>query len=100
MGDYGDYKDYEKRCNGETYEGNDASTEFDGYINSILTYSLTNFFQRQFIGGGDQSMRPWMLPFSQVIEQKRRRWIPFRCALSKEDQAAFDRMFACATQPL
>lgn len=41
-----------------------------------------------------------MQPFSQVIEQERRRWVPFRCALSKEDQAAFDRMFACATQQL
>jgi ketosteroid isomerase-like protein len=41
-----------------------------------------------------------MLPFSQVIEQERRRWMPFRRALSKEDQAAFDRMFACATQQL
>jgi len=45
-------------------------------------------------------MSPRMLPFSQVIEQERRRWVPFRRALSKEDQAAFDRMFACATQPL
>ncbi len=26
--------------------------------------------------------------------------MPFRRALSKEDQAAFDRMFACATQQL
>ena len=45
-------------------------------------------------------MSPRMLPFSQVIEQERRRWMPFRRALSKEDQEAFDRMFACATQPL
>ena len=45
-------------------------------------------------------MSPRMLPFSQVIEQERRRWMPFRRALSKEDQAAFDRMFACATQQL
>jgi hypothetical protein len=41
-----------------------------------------------------------MQPFSQVIEQERRQWTPFRRALSKEDQAVFDRMFACATQPL
>jgi hypothetical protein len=41
-----------------------------------------------------------MQPFSQVIEQERRRWMPFRRALSKEDQAVFDRMFACATQQL
>jgi len=41
-----------------------------------------------------------MLSFSQVIEQERRRWIPFRRALSKDDQEAFDRMFACATQQL
>jgi hypothetical protein len=45
-------------------------------------------------------MSPRMLSFSQVIDQERRRWIPFRRALSKEDQAVFDRMFACATQPL
>lgn len=41
-----------------------------------------------------------MLPFSQVIEQERRRWMPFRRALSKEDQEAFGRMFACATRQL
>jgi hypothetical protein len=41
-----------------------------------------------------------MLTFSQVIEQERRRWVPFRRALSKEDQEAFDRMFACATPQL
>jgi hypothetical protein len=41
-----------------------------------------------------------MLSFSQVIEQERRRWVPFRRALSKEDQAVFDRMFGCATQQL
>ena len=45
-------------------------------------------------------MSPRMLPFSQVIEQERRRWMPFRRALSREDQAVFDRMFACATQQL
>ena len=45
-------------------------------------------------------MSPRMLPFSQIIEQERRRWIPFRRALSMEDQEAFDRMFACATQQL
>ena len=41
-----------------------------------------------------------MLSFSQIVEQERRRWIPFRRALSKEDQEAFDRMFADAMQPL
>jgi hypothetical protein len=45
-------------------------------------------------------MSPRMLPFSQVIEQERHRWMPLWWALSKEDQAVFDRMFACATQPL
>jgi hypothetical protein len=45
-------------------------------------------------------MGPRILPFSQVIEQERRRWMPFRRALSEEDQEAFDRMFACALQPL
>jgi hypothetical protein len=41
-----------------------------------------------------------MQPFSQVIEQERRRWMPIRRALSKEDQEACDRMFAYAVQPL
>jgi hypothetical protein len=45
-------------------------------------------------------MSPRMQPFSQVIAQERRRWMPFRRALSQEDQAVFDRMFACATQQL
>ena len=35
-------------------------------------------------------------PFSQLIEAERWRWAPFRRALSKEDQAAFDRLFDCA----
>jgi hypothetical protein len=39
-----------------------------------------------------------MMPFSQVIERGKRRWMPFQRALSKEDQEAFDRMFACAKQ--
>jgi hypothetical protein len=43
-------------------------------------------------------MSPRMMPFSQMIEQERRRWMPFRQALSKEDQGAFDRMLACAKQ--
>jgi len=41
-------------------------------------------------------MNPRMLSFRQVIEQDRRRWMPFRRMLSKEDQEAFDRMFAAA----
>jgi hypothetical protein len=41
-----------------------------------------------------------MMTFSQVIEQERRRRMPFRRALSKEDQEAFDRMFECARQQL
>ena len=35
-------------------------------------------------------------PFSQLIDAERRRWAPFRRALPKEDQAAFDRLFDCA----
>jgi hypothetical protein len=35
-------------------------------------------------------------PFSQLIEGERRRWAPFKRALPKEDQTAFDRMFDCA----
>jgi hypothetical protein len=45
-------------------------------------------------------MRPRLLPFSQAIEPERRRWMPFRRALSQEDQAVCDRMFACVAQPL
>ena len=32
-------------------------------------------------------------PFSHVLESERERWKPFRRALSKEDQEAFDRLF-------
>jgi hypothetical protein len=35
-------------------------------------------------------------PFSQLIEYERRAWAPFRRALRKDDQAAFDRLFDCA----
>jgi hypothetical protein len=35
-------------------------------------------------------------PFSQLIEQERRTWGPFKRALRKEDQATFDRLFDCA----
>ena len=35
-------------------------------------------------------------PFSQLIEDERRRWAPFKRALRKADQAAFDRLFDCA----
>lgn len=35
-------------------------------------------------------------PFSQLIEQERRAWGPFKRALRKEDQATFDRLFDCA----
>jgi hypothetical protein len=35
-------------------------------------------------------------PFSQLIEYERRTWAPFRRALRKDDQAAFDRLFDCA----
>ena len=45
-------------------------------------------------------MNPRMLSFSQMIEQERRRRVPFRRTLSKEDQKAFDRMLACATHQL
>jgi hypothetical protein len=33
------------------------------------------------------------MPYSQVIESERGRLMPFRRALSKEDQQAFDRLF-------
>jgi hypothetical protein len=35
-------------------------------------------------------------PFSQLIEQERRTWAPFRRALRKDDQIIFDRLFDCA----
>jgi hypothetical protein len=35
-------------------------------------------------------------PFSQLIEQERHRWGPFKKALPKADQATFDRLFDCA----
>ena len=41
-----------------------------------------------------------MMTFSQVIERERHRWVPFRRALSKEDQEAFVRMVECAKQQL
>jgi hypothetical protein len=41
-----------------------------------------------------------VMTFSQVVEQERRRWMPFRRALSKEDQRTFDQMFACAKEQL
>jgi hypothetical protein len=34
-------------------------------------------------------------PFSQLIDQERHRWAPFRRALPKVDQVAFDRLFDC-----
>jgi hypothetical protein len=34
-----------------------------------------------------------VLPYSLVLESERERWKPFRRALSKEDQEAFDRLF-------
>jgi hypothetical protein len=47
-----------------------------------------------------QTIGTTLPPFSQLIEQARRRWAPLRRALSSEDRAAFDRMVACATQQL
>lgn len=34
--------------------------------------------------------------FSQLINAEPRRWAPFKRALPKADQAAFDRLFDCA----
>ena len=34
-----------------------------------------------------------VMPFSFVLEEERERWKPFRKALSKENQEAFDRLF-------
>ena len=35
-------------------------------------------------------------PFSSLIEQERRRWMPFKKKLPKADQAIFNRLFDCA----
>ena len=35
-------------------------------------------------------------PFSTLIEQERRRWIPLKKTLPKADQPIFDRLFDCA----
>ena len=37
-----------------------------------------------------------VMPYSQVIESDRERLKPFRRALSREDQEAFDRLFGLA----
>ena len=34
-----------------------------------------------------------LAPFSQMIAYERRRWVPYRQALSKTDQETFDRLF-------
>lgn len=37
-----------------------------------------------------------VLPYSQVLEQEKRRWQKFRRALRREDQAHLDRLFELA----
>jgi hypothetical protein len=39
-------------------------------------------------------------PFSELIEQERRRWAPFRRALSQPDADAFDSLLAGITRHL
>jgi hypothetical protein len=41
----------------------------------------------------ERKMGRTVLPYSHVLESERERWKPFRRALSKEDQQAFDRLF-------
>jgi hypothetical protein len=41
-----------------------------------------------------------VMPFGRLIEQERRRWMPFRRALAQEDQEAFDGTLACAKEQL
>ena len=38
-------------------------------------------------------------PFSQLIEQERRRWVPFRRALLQPDQVAFDALESRYSNP-
>jgi hypothetical protein len=44
----------------------------------------------------NQPMGKTLPPFSTLIEQERRRWIPLKKALPKADQPVFDRLFDCA----
>src|SRR5438128_1075463 len=44
----------------------------------------------------DHAMGKTLTPFSSLIEQERRRWMPFKKMLPKADQALFDRLFDCA----
>ena len=44
----------------------------------------------------EENMGRTVMPFSQVLETERGRWKEFRKCLSKENQEAFDRLFARA----
>jgi hypothetical protein len=59
---------------------------------SIVGAEDAGFFYCLRGDGMDQTV----LPFSQMIEQQRRKWMPFKRALRKKDQEAFERLFECA----
>jgi hypothetical protein len=65
-------------------------------FNISLIYWRRALSLRRSSARGECAMSPRIMLFSELIEQERRRWMPFRRALSKENQEAFDRMFACA----
>jgi hypothetical protein len=44
----------------------------------------------------DPAMGKTLPPLSSLIEQERRRWMPFKKALPKANQVIFDRLFDCA----
>jgi hypothetical protein len=96
-----DYQNCGKGCNRGTGSGDKQSLQVPIAITNIsLIYSLPVCFLMRSSSRGDRAMSPRTMPFSQLIAQERRRWMPFRRALSKEDQEAFDRMCACAKQQL
>jgi hypothetical protein len=44
---------------------------------------------------GGETMGRTLPPFSQLIENERQAWAPFRRALRQEDQVLFDQLFDC-----
>jgi hypothetical protein len=70
----------------------------DGDINLMWIDSRTGFSLQPSSPHGERSMSLRRQAFSLSIVPERRRWMPFRRALSQEDRAAFDRMCACAKE--
>jgi hypothetical protein len=75
----------------------------DSYKNPLDNSSFDEYHSASWIKKGEiykschgGDMGRTVMPFSFVLESERERWKPFRRALSKEDQEAFDRLFARA----